>query len=155
MHVSYIYPSLGAWRRSSTCNAAEDASRVINKEFLTSELRSPVCLIVGPTGQSTATQATLHIYWGYTEHLLLIRFGGRIVAVERHSQTTPSTATVLYLSEVFLQLTNNHTWQSCGAGGHNPQILGWGFVGSPWNFISYNVQEFEMRTLSKMVIFHK
>ena len=35
-------------------------------------------------------------------------------------------------------------------------ILGWGIVGSPWKIIiSYNVQEYEMKTLSKVVSIQK
>jgi len=30
-----------------------------------------------------------------------------------------------------------------------------GVMGSPWNIISYNVQEYEMKTLSKVVPFQK
>ena len=41
-----------------------------------------------------------------------------------------------------------------GARGSDPQILGVGLVGSPWNIIvSYNVQEYETRTLSKSADF--
>ena len=43
---------------------------------------------------------------------------------------------------------------SSGVGGRDPRFLGGRFVESPLNIIiSYNVQEYEMRTLSKVVTF--
>jgi len=98
-------------------------------------------------------------YW-FRTHCIKDHFAGPCLKSRCcQQQTTGSCVVQLPVNRVDHRCTLLHRGQSWGLGDcdpRDPPDFGLGFVGSLWNIIiSYNVQEYEMKTLSEVVTFLK